>query len=144
MPPNVKREYYDFAGFLSGYLNVELTDLGFVVVTGTPWELDQLPRQMYGNPEEARFGQPPPPRKRRAPKGKDSKLDSVNKLDTINEWPAKSPLGLGARSDAATSTTDLDRVTSRNGGSEDDGSSPRKVQKGQINALAKMLSALRR
>ncbi|THH29951.1 hypothetical protein EUX98_g4251 [Antrodiella citrinella] len=114
------------------------------LVTGTPWELDQLPRQMYANPEEARFGQPPPPRKRRAPKGKDSKLDSVNKLDTINEWPAKSPLGLGARSDAATSTTDLDRVTSRNGGSEDDGSSPRKVQKGQINALAKMLSALRR
>ncbi|TCD64879.1 hypothetical protein EIP91_003545 [Steccherinum ochraceum] len=114
------------------------------LVTGTPWELDQLPRQMYANPEDARFGQPPP-RKRRVPKGKDSKLDSVNKLDTINEWPhQKSPLG--QRSDAATSTTDLDRAARDSGSGEDDplGTSPRKVQKGQINALAKMLSALRR
>ena len=119
-----------------------------LVVTGTPWELDQLPRQAYLNPEDARFGQPPV-RKRRAPKGKDSGLDSVNKLDTINEWPhQKSPLGLGQqRSDAATSTTDLDRLA-RDGGvnneDEANGASPRKVQKGQINALAKMLSALRR
>lgn len=117
----------------------------YVVVTGTPWELDQLPRQMHPNPEDVRYSQPPV-RKRRAPKTKDSKLDSVNKLDTINEWPPqKSPLG--QRSDAATSTTDLDRLA-RDGGSDavDDltGTSPRKVQKGQINALAKMLSALRR
>lgn len=101
---------------------------------------------MYLNPEDARFGQPPV-RKRRAPKGKESKLDGVNKLDTINEWPhQKSPLGLGARSDAATSTTDLDRIARDGIGNEDDahGVSPRKVQKGQINALAKMLSALRR
>ncbi|KAH8108049.1 kinase-like protein [Cristinia sonorae] len=117
------------------------------LVTGTPWELDQLPRQMHPNPNNVEFGQPPP-RKRRAPKAKESKLDGVNKLDTINEWPAKSPLGMGARSEAATSTTDLDRLArdGGNGSVEDDGTgtSPRKVQKGQINALAKMLSALRR
>ncbi|KAG0706064.1 kinase-like protein [Suillus ampliporus] len=64
------------------------------------------------------FGQPP----QRKPRTRKSKLD------TISERPA--PLR-----DAATSTTDL-------GGGEED--TPKKVQKGQINALAKMLSALRR
>lgn len=118
-----------------------------IVVTGTPWELDQLPRQMYLNPEEARFGQPPP-RKRRAPKGKESKLDGVTKLGTIDEGQGPYPKSpLSQRSDAATSTTDLDRVARDREAAllEDElGTSPRKVQKGQINALAKMLSALRR
>jgi len=41
--------------------------------------------------------------------------------------------------DAATSTTDLS-----GGGGGGDEDSPKKVQKGQINALAKMLSALKR
>ena len=111
-------------------------------VTGTPWELYQLPRQMYPNPDDAKFGGPPT-RKRRANKPKDITLD------TITERPLhpKSPLGLGQRQDAATSTTDLDRGDGgnrdREGGDLYDGT-PRKVQKGQINALAKMLSALRR
>jgi hypothetical protein len=43
--------------------------------------------------------------------------------------------------DASTSTTDLSN--GRDGDSLD-GAGPKKVQKGQINALAKMLSALRR
>jgi len=42
--------------------------------------------------------------------------------------------------DAATSTTDLDGELSP---SLNDSMSPKKVQKGQINALAKMLSALK-
>ena len=111
-----------------------------IVVTGTPWELYQLPRQMYPNPDDAKFGGPPQ-RKRRANKPKDLTLD------TITERPPhpKSPLGLGQRQDAATSTTDLggDGSRDREGGESHDGT-PRKVQKGQINALAKMLSALRR
>lgn len=41
---------------------------------------------------------------------------------------------VGVRKDAATSTTDL----------TEDGDGQKKVQKGQINTLAKMLSALRR
>ncbi|KAI0633358.1 kinase-like protein [Trametes polyzona] len=115
-------------------------------ITGTPWELYQLPRQMYPNPDDAKFGGPPQ-RKRRANKPKDLTLD------TINERPANHPKSpLGQRQDAATSTTDLDRVgrAQRDSGSrerESNGShegSPGKVQKGQINALAKMLSALRR
>ncbi|TBU29583.1 hypothetical protein BD311DRAFT_266257 [Dichomitus squalens] len=110
-------------------------------VTGTPWELYQLPRQMYPNPDDAKFGGPPQ-RKRRANKPKDLTLD------TITERPPhpKSPLGLGQRQDAATSTTDLGGDggnRDREGGDSHDGT-PRKVQKGQINALAKMLSALRR
>jgi len=86
-------------------------------MNGVPWELDELPRQLHINPVGDIFGQPPQ-RKARTRKPK---------LDTINEKPA--PLR-----DAATSTTDL-------GGGEEE--TPKKVQKGQIHALAKMLSALR-
>ncbi|KAI0373388.1 kinase-like protein [Pilatotrama ljubarskyi] len=112
-------------------------------ITGTPWELYQLPRQMYPNPDDAKFGGPPQ-RKRRANKPKDLTLD------TINERPQHPKSPLGQRQDAATSTTDLDHVARRDSGSRERESSdshegsPRKVQKGQINALAKMLSALRR
>ncbi|KAL7281261.1 hypothetical protein ACG7TL_004569 [Trametes sanguinea] len=126
-------------------------------VTGTPWELYQLPRQMYPNPDDAKFGGPPQ-RKRRANKPKDLMLDTINERPPHHSHP-KSPLGLGQRQDAATSTTDLDHIGGhrRSGSRERDagsgssgenegtaGQSPRKVQKGQINALAKMLSALRR
>ncbi|KAG2368365.1 kinase-like domain-containing protein [Suillus spraguei] len=90
------------------------------IMTGVPWELDQLPRQLHPNPVGDIFGQPP----QRKPRTRKSKLD------TISERPA--PVR-----DAATSTTDLGGV----GGEEE---TPKKVQKGQINALAKMLSALRR
>lgn len=113
------------------------TAFGFAVITGTPWELYQLPRQMYPNPDDAKFGAPPA-RKRRANKPKDLTLD------TINERPAPNPKSpLGQRQDAATSTTDLGPADSGESIGSQDGS-PRKVQKGQINALAKMLSALRR
>lgn len=90
------------------------------IMNGVPWELDELPRQLHPNPIGDIFGQPP----QRKPRTRKSKLD------TISERPA--PVR-----DAATSTTDLGGV----GGEEE---TPKKVQKGQINALAKMLSALRR
>jgi hypothetical protein len=93
-----------------------------VVMDGVPWELNQLPRQLHPNPVGDIFGQPPA-RKTRTRK---------SKLDTISERPA--PVR-----DAATSTTDLS-----GGGGGGDEDSPKKVQKGQINALAKMLSALKR
>lgn len=131
-------------------------------MTGVPWALDELPRQLHPNPVGDIFGAPPV-RKTRIRKPKD--------LPTINERPGhaapKSPLS--QRQDAAASTTDLrtrDRDigvtatvngtpghgnsnghnTGHGNGNEDgdaaDGA-PRKVQKGQINALAKMLSMLR-
>jgi len=80
----------------------------------------------------------PPPRKQRSRKPKDLKLD------TINERPAtgpKSPETL--RKDAMTSTTDLPTMET-GAGAKEDGDGVKKVHKGQINALAKMLSALRR
>lgn len=96
------------------------------ILSGVPWELDELPRQLHPNPVGDIFGSPPL-RKHRSRKPKD------NKLDTINERPGsqKSPLS----QDASRSVMDLEDV---------DGDGPKKVQKGQINALAKMLSALRR
>ncbi|KAI0930605.1 hypothetical protein AcV5_007273 [Taiwanofungus camphoratus] len=104
-------------------------------VTGTPWELYQLPRQMYPNPDAVQYSGPPVRNKRRGPKPKDPALD------TISERPYQKPVA--QRMDAMTSTTDLDRDGSESREGDHDGS-PRKVQKGQINALAKMLSALRR
>ena len=76
-------------------------------MTGTPWELYQLPRQMYPNPDDAKFGGPPV-RKRRANKPKDLTLDTINERERPLHNQPKSPLG--QRQDAATSTTDLDHV----------------------------------
>jgi len=96
-------------------------------VTGEPWELSELPRQQYLDPENVKFSAPPQRKRAQKPK-------NASNLDTISERPP-----FTVKTDASTSTTDL-------AGGSDDGEvgSPRKVQKGQINALAKMLSALRR
>jgi len=101
-----------------------------------PWELGQLPRAQHPNPVGDIFGSPPV-RKQRTRKTKDVKLD------TISERPGqlaarKSPEF--QRRDASTSTTDLGGLYS----GKEEGEGFKKVQKGQINALAKMLSALRR
>jgi hypothetical protein len=101
------------------------------IMDGIPWELDELPRGQHPNPVGDIFGSPPV-RKQRTRKGpKDLKLD------TITERPAHGQKNQEySRRDASTSTTDLGVTTDADG--------VRKVQKGQINALAKMLSALRR
>lgn len=153
-------------------------------MSGVPWELTELPRQLYSDPNGAVFT--PPPRQRpRKPKsqqalgpiperpgpGADTHASSSNathKASTAHKASSSSPLASSSshkaassssylarepvsmyRQDAATSTTDLDGVEhAYDGGSADgsfDSQSPKKVvQKGQINALAKMLSALRR
>lgn len=112
------------------------------VVTGTPWELNVLPRQMYRNPDDVQFSAPPVRKPRRVPK---SNLSESVGLGTISERPHhKEPIA--QRMDASTSTTELDTLA-RDRDRDSNGShegTPRKVQKGQINALAKMLSALRR
>ena len=100
---------------------------------------------MYPNPDDVKFSGPPV-RKRRANKPKDLTLDTINERERPLHNQPKSPLG--QRQDAATSTTDLDRGSDgnreRDGAGDSHDGTPRKVQKGQINALAKMLSALRR
>jgi len=98
--------------------------------TGTLRELDESSRQFYQDPTLAIFGSPQP-RKTRARKQQDH-------LDTITERPGNAgqrPLINQQQPDPSASTTELP---------EGDGNGPRKVQKGQINTLAKMLSALRR
>jgi len=98
-------------------------------VNGISLELEQTPRGQYGDIS----GSPPQARKQRT-KRKD------NKLDTINERPAAHKLTERQQHDAATSTTDLGRPS----GGKDESEQIKRVQKGQINALAKMLFALRR
>ncbi|KAI5117226.1 hypothetical protein M0805_001584 [Coniferiporia weirii] len=125
------------------------------IMTGVPWALDELPRQLQPNFSGEIPNVPPSMRKPpRARKPKD--------LPTINERPSNTPKSpLSQRFDAGRSSTELAREgrSSRDGdqdglsagttggggrdGEREDGT-PRKVQKGQINALAKMLSALRR
>ncbi|EPQ57692.1 hypothetical protein GLOTRDRAFT_92494 [Gloeophyllum trabeum ATCC 11539] len=106
-------------------------------MTGVPWELHELPRQLHPKPVGDIFGQPPV-RKARTRKPNPN-------LDTITERAGHNikPLTVNQRRDASTSTTDLNGDASP-GDEEFPEGSPKKVQKGQINALAKMLSALRR
>jgi hypothetical protein len=107
---------------------------------GIPWELDQLPRGQHPNPVGDIFGSPP------VRKQKTRKPLNDLKLDTITERPSgpassqKSPENL--LRDASTSMTDLSGGFPNSG--KDEGEGVKKVQKAQINALAKMLSALRR
>ncbi|KAF8629245.1 hypothetical protein AX17_005824 [Amanita inopinata Kibby_2008] len=105
------------------------------IMNGIPWELDQLPRGQHPNPVGDIFGSPPT-RKQRTRKHKD------NKLDTITERPNATGQRIVEYQsrDASTSTTDLGRLSC----GKDESEQVKKVQKGQINALAKMLSALRR
>jgi len=111
---------------------------------GVPWELDQLPRGQHPNPVGDIFGSPPVRKQRtRKPAQKDLKLD------TITERPAGPASGQKSphypRIDASTSTTDLAGLPGGGNAKDDSGEGGvKKVQKGQINALAKMLSALRR
>jgi hypothetical protein len=128
-PKNVKSKL----PFPSFRYNTQLT--AFAVLDGVPWALDQLPRQMHPNPVGDIFGSPPPPRKSRVRKPKDQ-------LDTIAERSGASPrsaVPVSESQEAMESHTDMEEEVVV----EEDGV-PKKVQKGQINALAKMLSALRR
>lgn len=101
-------------------------------MNGVPWELDQLPRAQHPNPVGDIFGSPPV-RKQRTRKPKDAKLDTITERPTAGGQ--KLPENL--RRDVSTSTTDL-------AGQLKDEDGVKKVQKGQIKSLAKMLSALRR
>ncbi|KAF8621528.1 hypothetical protein AX15_007700 [Amanita polypyramis BW_CC] len=101
-----------------------------VKVNSIPWELDDVPRGQYLSPNADSPASPPQSRKQRTKK----------KLDTITERPAGQKIIEYQRRDASTSTTDLGGLAS----GKDDSEQIRRVQKGQINALAKMLSALRR
>ncbi|KAM6502409.1 CAMK/CAMK-unique protein kinase [Amanita muscaria] len=103
-------------------------------MTGVPWELDEVPRGQYPFPHGDIFGSPPQPRKQRPRKQKDPKLD------TISERPTGHKAAEHQRRDASTSTTDLARLAT----AKDDSEQTKRLPKGQINALAKMLSALRR
>lgn len=95
------------------------------IMDGVPWELDQLPRGQYPGPEGDLFGSPPARKQRSRKQPKDVHLDTISE---------------DRRRDATTSTTSL----GLGDGSGDEEGYPKKVQRGQINALAKMLSALRR
>lgn len=160
--PNGKQ---DGAGIKGG---VEGIPKNLKIMSGVPWELDRFPR----DPMSDDFGQPPQ-RKARTRKPKDpSKLDTINErplgpsfgAGVSTHQKANLPVVtvIHERRDAATSTTDLDGIVRGNANEPpdpsagtvtsptnanvggNDGTTPKKVQKGQINALAKMLSALRR
>lgn len=126
-------------------------------MTGVPWELSGAPRQLH----QDSFGVPPPPRERKRTArgaGKQPVMGTGSKsaLEPITERPQH--LQTQYRQDAATSTSDLasqaiglgqlgagpgQGLNGQGQGAQDGGDGP-KVGKAQINALAKMLSALRR
>ncbi|KAF7790426.1 hypothetical protein EIP86_001381 [Pleurotus ostreatoroseus] len=111
-----------------------------------PWELGEVPRQQYVDPEKVKFSQPPQRKRAQKPK-------NASGLDTISERPPHAGPATARGTDAslglnvnphvhpAASSTELGGAGA---GSEGEDSPRKVVQKGQINALAKMLSALRR
>ncbi|KAH8993472.1 kinase-like protein [Lactarius akahatsu] len=150
-PPNVKRTYFPGPSqFIPG---MHLLTGRPSVMTGVPWELGGPPRELHQKGDMDIFGAPPQPRERkragRGGKGKQPATSGGVKsaLEPINERPHQ------VRQDAATSTTDLAAEQQGSGGQGQgtqgqgqgpDGGDAPKVHKAQINALAKMLSALRR
>jgi len=106
---------------------------------GVPWELHDLPRGQRLDPVGETSG---PPRKQRSRKPKELSLGTINERAPIHSASSQRSPGFGGR-EAGASTADLSSTMS-NSSSQGDSDGPKKVQKGQINALAKMLSALRR
>jgi hypothetical protein len=110
------------------------------IMNGVPWELHELPRGQYPgvNPTGDIFEHPASPRKPRVRNTKPK-----DHLDTISERSNQSPrivLPISESEEATRSNQDLEEEVYV----EDENGVTRVVQKGQINALAKMLSALRR
>jgi len=136
------------------------------VMTGVPWELSGAPRQLHQKDMDI-FGAPPPQSRERkrtgrgggSGKGKQPASGTTGKsaLEPINERPQPQ---MQYRQDAATSTTDLgSQVQGQQGAGQgqgshgqgqggQDGSGGEAPRTGRaqinINALHKMLSALRR
>ena len=132
IPKNIKSE---FIGILFIYRLTSNFSLFFSVMDHMPWVLNELPRSQHSNPVGDIFGSPPVRKQRTRKSPKDLKLDTITERPTAH-GQRSSPENL--RRDASTSTTDLGN------GLTTDADGVKKVQKGQINALAKMLSALRR
>ncbi|KAJ3891267.1 CAMK/CAMK-unique protein kinase [Lentinula edodes] len=109
------------------------------IMDGVPWELSELPRGQRIDPVgEMSNG---PPRKQRSRKPKELSLGTISERPPHSANSQRSPGFVGR--DAGASSSDLNSALSTSS-SQGDGDGPKKVQKGQINALAKMLSALRR
>ena len=140
---------------------------------GVPWIIDEFPSQLRPTGADGKNFNEPPMGMSNVSRGKRASRKAQNTpkdLPTINERPnnhhhAKSPLSQRLDDARSTSTVDVRSTgegssinesthsTTRQSLSNDDASSvasdrgngaPRKVHKNQINALAKMLSALRR
>jgi len=100
-------------------------------VTGVPWELGELPRQLHPDPMGVVFSGPPT-RNPRFRKPQDTPLQTITERPGI---PPAQKAPVFDQLDASVSTTDL---------ADGEGIGPKKVHRGQITTLAKMLSALRR
>ncbi|KAE9408551.1 kinase-like protein [Gymnopus androsaceus JB14] len=109
------------------------------IMDGVPGVLTELPRGQRPDPVgEMSNG----PRKQRSRKPKELSLGTINERPALHSASSQKSPGFGGR-EAGASTADLSSTVS-NSSSQGDSDGPKKVQKGQINALAKMLSALRR
>lgn len=161
--PNGSSAKQDGTGIKGG---VEGIPKNVKFMSGVPWELDRFPRDPMSNDPTQQ-----PQRKARTRKPKDpSKLDTISERPSgpslgagVSVHKSNTPgVVVHQRQDASTSTTDLDGIVRGNADESpdpstgtarssdnanicgNDGATPKKVQKGQINTLAKMLSALRR
>ncbi|KAF8497668.1 hypothetical protein JB92DRAFT_3084649 [Gautieria morchelliformis] len=104
------------------------------IISGVPWELNELPRGCHVRPHEHVFAPPP---LRYTMKTQARAQAAAGALDTISERSnASKSSPVYQRAEVSASTSDVGSTDGHSDG-------PKKVQKGQINALAKMLSALK-
>lgn len=121
-------------------------------MTGVPYQLTGVPRGQVPDDQVRNDAQPPlrksRPRKSNGSSGNNS--HNNNNLEAISERAASGPQfgGTGAMQQphyqTVRSSVEAASMVSASENAEEDDDERRRVQKGQINTLAKMLSALRR
>ena len=96
-------------------------------MTGLPWELGQLPRQMHPNPLGNIFGSPPrrPSRRRRA-------KDQLGTIGERPDMPSKAAVPMSEDHEVIKGSLNPEPAAA----TEDEDGAAKTVEKGQINALA--------
>lgn len=111
-------------------------------MNGIPWELGELPRDCYLDPQTAVFSRPPQPKKIKVGGGRSAAGGLTPIVENRRHSPPV-PSKLSVAINAADAETGSSPPHSPSPPPSATDNSPKKVNKGQINALAKMLSALK-
>ncbi|KAF8513170.1 kinase-like protein [Hysterangium stoloniferum] len=107
------------------------------IISGVPWELGEFPRGCHGRPNDHVFSPPPLRYTMKQARAAAAGLDTINERASASAALSQTQ-GPQQRPESPSSSSDVGDQEYNS-----DGHGPKKVQKGQINTLAKMLSALK-